>query len=160
MPPHSPSLREGWAAQATDGGLDDPLLLEPPQDEGSEDDQVDSCGCCSCFSFINFFKGRLFRKYEEETEVVAEVSCNISDLVNYNILEEDDFMNEFNRPGKQVEIPYQHVRPGKRRAAGVTKRKKASKKSMIVYNILEEDDFTNEFKRPVKQVEIPLPKGS
>ncbi|KAL2530014.1 Uncharacterized protein Fot_22615 [Forsythia ovata] len=44
-------------------------------------------------------------QYEEETEVVAEVSCYKSDLVYFDILEEDDLMNEFNRPVKQVEIP-------------------------------------------------------
>ncbi|KAL2557729.1 hypothetical protein Fot_02468 [Forsythia ovata] len=104
-------------------GLDAPLLLESPQSEGiiieveteyvnmdhelysSEADQVDSFGCCSCFSFINFFKGRHFRKYEEETDGVAEVLYDKSNLVDYDILEEDDFMNEFNKPVKQVEIP-------------------------------------------------------
>ncbi|KAL2557553.1 hypothetical protein Fot_02292 [Forsythia ovata] len=116
-----------------------PLLLEPPQNEGimiedeteydyelssSEADQVDSFGCCSCFSFINFFKGIHFRKYEVETEVVAEIpyqhvsvcmgrkarvtkkkKFSKTSNIDYDILEEDDFMNEFNRPVKQVEIP-------------------------------------------------------
>ncbi|KAL2557725.1 Uncharacterized protein Fot_02464 [Forsythia ovata] len=86
-------------------GLDAPLLLEPPQNEGSEADEVDSFGCCSCFSFINFFKGTHFRKYEEETDGVAEVLYDKSNLVHHDILEENDFMNEFNRPVKQVEIP-------------------------------------------------------
>ncbi|KAL2557552.1 Uncharacterized protein Fot_02291 [Forsythia ovata] len=96
----------------TDTGLDAPLLLEPPQNyEGSETDQVDSFGCCLCFSFINFFK----------------------------------------RPEEQVEIPYQHVCVGMERKAGVTKKKKSSKRSKMVNDIVEEDDFMNEFKRPVKQ---------
>ncbi|KAL2557549.1 Uncharacterized protein Fot_02288 [Forsythia ovata] len=63
-----------YLSKNTDAGLDAPLLLEPPQNEGiiieveteyvdkdhelysSEADEVDSFGCCSCFSFINFFK--------------------------------------------------------------------------------------------------------
>ncbi|KAL2492322.1 Uncharacterized protein Adt_27950 [Abeliophyllum distichum] len=82
-----------YLSKNTDGGLDDPLLLEPPQDEGSEADQVDSCGCCSCFSFINFFKGRHFRKYEEET---ADNQTTITKSIN---LAERHFRKYEEEPG-------------------------------------------------------------
>ncbi|KAL2541209.1 hypothetical protein Adt_02187 [Abeliophyllum distichum] len=99
-----------YLSKNTDAGLDARLLSEPPQNEGSEADQVDSFGCCSCFSFINFFKGILpmpaWNIRRNQAKMDSQVLCKSYECINfYDILEEDDFMNEANKPIKHVPRP-------------------------------------------------------
>ncbi|KAL2530023.1 Uncharacterized protein Fot_22624 [Forsythia ovata] len=148
-----------YLSKNTDAGLDAPLLLEPPQNEGiiieveteyvnkdhelysSEADQMDSFGCCSCFSFINFFKEIHFRKYEEET----------ADNQTTNTTSRHAFVGL----ASVNSSPYQHVCAGIIRIPEWNRMIQADvsfERSNLVYDILEEDDLINEFNRPVKQM--------
>ncbi|KAL2557544.1 Uncharacterized protein Fot_02283 [Forsythia ovata] len=98
----------------------DAPLLEPPQNEGimsSEDssenvkmdiaeeskEEVDSIGCCSCFSF-NLFKGRYFRKCKVET---ADNEWN--DMILTEAIDDSPcgagVIDEFKKPPMVVDFP-------------------------------------------------------